>query len=214
MREWGFVSWISKGSLWIGLFLCVLTIIGGCYIFNHYWPQALQHEAENEINTWLIFVTGIATALLAMIAWVQLKKIVRKDEGQFFLDIDNRWASEEMIEARRIIHQIRLECTKKNNDDKHRCLESELCQQIGGEILKISESKDKIKEFGYIMNLLDFIETVGFLSKEDLITPIEIEALCGESILYYCKILNEYVSNKDGKYKNFKDLHDKLVQEE
>jgi hypothetical protein len=157
---------------------------------------------------------GTGTVILAFMAWSQLESLQRQNKGNFLLHIDERWGNPEIIKARVLIHELYRGIYANNpnrpTDWKHKA--------IGQEIITLSEDASKKEDFIYILNFLDFMETIGYIAVHDHVSYKELDALCGESLIFNYRIFKHYIVHKRTKhdnkefYKNFETLYEQLVK--
>ncbi len=57
-------------------------------------------------------------------------------------------------------------------------------------------------KFAHLLNLLDFLETISYFSKKDLISREELDDLLGNSLLFYFKIFRKWIYYRREKYNN------------
>ncbi len=111
--------------------------------------------------------------------------LIDKVKMSFFLRIDERWSSPEILKARKIIHELSL----RHNGS---------VEEIGKEILGKAKNPYEIEEFVLIRNFLDFMETIGFLycnNKDKAINACSLYELCGESLIFNFKIFKKYIDD-------------------
>jgi hypothetical protein len=195
-----------------GLFILFSSVVILYFIFDQW--DILGHSGKTpneELTLWLAFVTGAATIGLAWIAWKQFVPINKNIKGEFLLRIDEQWGSNEAIKARTIIHKIYIETQRDPKDSplEHHSL-------IGREIIKLSCDLDHAEAFIYVLNFLDFMDTIGFLYIKEFVNADDLNALCGEALVFNYEIYQHYIIHKRDKhgnpkfYKNFEKLYKKL----
>jgi len=163
----------------------------------------------------LVAVTGVLAAVaykelnalseISRRSAEQLKELSSTARTDFLMRIDRRYSSEEILKAREIIAEIKR---------KHGEYSSKRFQN---EMKNIKENKDQkksySKEYVYLLNLLDLLETISYLCYKDHITPAQIHELFGNAIKNYQIIfkcwLGDFNAGKDIKnqsYPHFPDL--------
>lgn len=140
----------------------------------------------------------ILTFIIACVAWFQLSGIAKNGEGDFLLRIDERLSNESIIKARVIIHEIYSKSKTQNpnsSEDQH-------CEFMANEIYLLGERKDKksIKDYVYILNFLDFLETISLFTNNGYISPKEIDDLMNQSIIFFYKIFSKRIHQRRQKY--------------
>ncbi|MBM3469025.1 MAG: hypothetical protein FJX71_06315 [Alphaproteobacteria bacterium] len=173
-----------------------------------------------EISTFLSFVSGAAAASVAFIAWIKLTKVNDQNETDILLSIDKRWGNHESIKARMVIHKLYRDINERYKNCIENLPKEEkdtfIQAQLGYEIAHLSKEITLTDDFIYLLNFLDFMESIAFLVKEDRVTPERLNALCGESLMFNYKIFKPYMDEKRDRhgdksfYVNFDYLYKKL----
>lgn len=212
--------------IWIIIFICCVIVMA--WVITHYpslYNDLIGSTEPNgtlKIDAWFYFLSGAGTVALAFIAWIRIGDIYKQNEGDFLLHIDARWGSPESIKARAIIHELYLQV---QNDDSLLIglsltdRDSAIQENIGKKIIELRGLDYKAEEFIYLLNFLDFMETIGYIENKGYITHQGLDALCGEALIFNYKIFQEYIEIKrlrhddPGFYKNFERLFNKLNAE-
>ncbi|MGL6028741.1 MAG: DUF4760 domain-containing protein, partial [Legionella sp.] len=69
--------------------------------------------------------------------------------------------------------------------------------------LMVKDSKyniEKSEQFVYLLNFLDFLETISFFANHDYISEIEINELIGCSLKYYFCVYEDLIQERRRKY--------------
>jgi len=110
----------------------------------------------------------VLTLIFICVAWFQLKNLNITSKADFLLRIDDRFGSREIIRARKIIHEFYCETNQENiRVETH-------INNISEKIKEICEDKDKAEDFVYLLNFLDFLETISYFCHKDYIEPVPI----------------------------------------
>lgn len=226
--KWAWEKITNPLFLWFLLIVAVSLL--GLYLMNHDLSNLIKESSKGaknavpEIDAALYWLTGVATAFLAVIAWYKIGQINKDQEAALLMQLDERWTSKRMLIARTIIHNI---YKSKANSTK---LSDKEYSRIALEIVDMSDayydgSKKKYQsyypemevseQFMMILNFLDFLETIGFMFKNNDLNIEKLNSINGESILFYFRILKGYVEHKNRKhnkvfYPNFTNLHNIL----
>lgn len=183
---------------WAVIALAVLGIIFFIMLLSKHqdWFNDCKQTLEPTIA---YFVINLLIAILAIVvAYSKSDNALTRSKMNYLLKIDERWLSPEIIEARNVIHVLYLEVKRKSPGISHaRCK-----QIIGNKIMDLRDNRKKSKEFIYLLNFLDFMETIGYLHQENAVSTVEINELMGNSIIYFYEIFEEYI-----KFRR-KDRHD------
>lgn len=203
---------------YIGLAIILMIIIGVAIVLNSGLYLFEIKDATSSIDEWFYCVNGAATAVLAVIAWHQVGGIQKSNETGVLLRIDERWSSEELIEARTLIYNMYLEASVKTSSSNVDKFSNSTHSIIGRKIIKMSSDNKKCDDFIYIINLLDFMETIGYLQSKDHIHPSVLDALCGEDLRFNYRIFESYIfykrkkNNNNKLYRYFENLYNALMR--
>lgn len=161
----------------------------------HFFSNGKQVELR-DIN----YFFGIAISLLiSIVALINLSSISKSTQADFLLRIDERWGSEEIIKARQTIHKLYLDTKEIHKDDEPPISNRKLHSEIGTHILKLHNSKDDIESFSYLLNFLDFMETIGYFYKNKYIDLTAIKDLCSLLLFLITKYLSRLL-HTNGKF--------------
>jgi hypothetical protein len=59
--------------------------------------------------------------------------------------------------------------------------------------MEIHDDEKKVTDFIYLLNFLDFLETIGYLHSEKAISLDGVRELLGNSIIYFYEIFSVYI---------------------
>jgi len=148
----------------------------------------------------LIILTFLLVCAAWFAAWFPLSDINKTSKGDFLLRIDERYGSNEIMQARKIIHKFYCATRPENGNIS---LEVHI-NKISEEIKKISTIEDSAKDFIHLLNFLDFLETIAYFTHKNHITYNDIDELLGWSITYYFKVFKPWIYYRRKKYNNNK----------
>lgn len=195
------------------LFVCAMIVL----LCISLGIKALQHIKEvgiqDEIGSWaqiLIIILTFFTVLIACLSLPGLSKTLKSD---YLLNIDARWNSKPIIKARQIIHRIFVETHELSKEDVlHRAL-------IGNKIIdmRLSTDANEQSDFVYLQNMLDFLETIGYLNHSGDLSIEEVDELLGYSMIKFFEIYKPYILDRRSRrrnemYAHFERLYIKLLQ--
>jgi len=159
-----------------------------------------SHEINH--NVWIVHAAAIIilTIVLICVGWLQLGNLNKTSKADFLLRIDGRYGSVEIVKARAIIQRLYRAASPPNEDVPQEIY----FQKIADSIDTIRDSKDKksCEEFSYLLNLLDFLETIAYFSRKEYISVRDIDELIGNSILFYFRIYRQWIYYRRRKYGN------------
>lgn len=189
------------------------------------YTNVVGHNYESIIDDytlWYYLCLVILTFVLACIAWIQFSNVNESLNRKILLQIDQRWHSKEIIKARRVIHKIFLEKSKEVEeieDKKHK--EEMLRRSMGEEIIRLSEDEDsrKIKDFIYLLNFLDFMESIGYFYSQKYLDIVQINEFFGTSLKFNYDIFKPYIKRRrinhreNDLHREFENLHSDLKRQ-
>lgn len=173
--------------------LCLILIIIICMwlfsILSHFdFLNGNKEDSIVDINALAIIILTIA---LVTIAWIQLSALNKITKSDFLLRITERYGSPELLEARRIIQEFYIE-TKEE-----KITYNDHIDKIANKIKELGKANGnyETKNFIYLINFLDFLETVAFFYSEDQneITQNQVHDLLQHSLVYYFKVFKPWI---------------------
>lgn len=132
------------------------------------------------------------TFIIVFIANTKSKEALKQSRTNYLLKIDERFCSPEIIKAREIIHEYYLAIRQENNEIEIDTLK----QELGKKIVVISRDINCKEEYIYLLNFLDFLETIGYLYVQKAVTVPELNELLGNSIGYFYEIFQPYIKHR------------------
>ena len=155
-------------------------------------------NAGPEVDAFLYFVTGVATCILALIAYLQLNPIKKDIEGSFFLEVVKMYSSPENCKARYLIDRIfkdeeikKGECVE-NIKKRSECYDG-WKNTVLFEYMKRSENPKLYEEkHREILEFLNFLETLGHFYRMEYVTANQFYELMGSELLYYEALFKSY----------------------
>lgn len=158
------------------------------------------------------------TASLTIIAFIQFQKINFNLNAEYLLKINEMWRSSEIIKARIIIHELYLKAQEELKE-KNIAEKVDIHRDVGGKIVDLSTSKQK-EDFIYLLNFLDFMETIGYFYTNKYLEEKHLYELFGASLKFNYEIFEPYIKHRREKHKNpkfyceFEKLYDFLFKNE
>ncbi len=138
----------------------------------------------------------ILAAILAGVAWFQLNHLNSTAKNDFLLRIDERFGGPEIVKARSIIHKFYCQTHKEGiSNPKHIHL-----MQL--EILNIKYNTLDAKDFMYLHNFIDFLETIAYFANRNVISETDVSELLSGSIAYYYHVFELFIKDRNDKYPN------------
>lgn len=148
------------------------------------------------------------TLILAFIAYSKSNSALKQSKINYLLEIDERFCGSEIIHAREIIHEFYLTATELYPDFDN----DQIKPIIGKMINDIHNNIGRKRDFIYLLNFLDFLETIGYLYVKKGVTIPELNELLGNSIVYFYEIYEPYIKHRRKKDPKFYDQFEKLYE--
>ena len=172
------------------------------YIISCYPGIDILFERNKDIPENILRINAAAivilTIVLICVGWLQLNNLNKTSRADFLLRIDDRYGREEIIKARAIIQSLYRKAALTGEHTP----EETYIQKISDEIKKIgkSDQKEQCENFAYLLNLLDYLETISYFTNKNYISLKEIDELAGNSMQFYYKIFKPWINYRRNKY--------------
>ena len=189
----------GKGIIFVCVICFFLIIPLDIFLFNllyHFLPII---NGKVTIITELYDISLVVfTFILICVSWIQLSNLYNISTEDFLLRIDDRYGSESIIKARAIIHKIICKTRQENSEIN--------IEKIQDEIEAIEENEEKAEDFMYLLNFLDFLETIAYFGNKEFISIIDIKELLGDSLLHYYGVFERLIKNREENYGHHDEL--------
>jgi len=195
---------------WLSSILLLITIIfifsGACFFMD------LNSHINYEAYVLYSVMALTISLILLYLAHHRTEQALKQSKQNYLLKIDERWSSEPIIRARRIIHGLYLQAKKQVADkDNNELVKNEVSRMI----MDLHSNSKKINDFIDLLNFIDFLETVGHLFSNGSISEDDANELLGDSIVYFHDIFKVYIKYRRDKknknfYKKFEFMRDKI----
>ncbi|MEO8401691.1 MAG: DUF4760 domain-containing protein [Gammaproteobacteria bacterium] len=136
--------------------------------------------------------------MLAYVANRQLKEISKAAKADFLMRIDDRYASESILRARQTIQRLYRESNNLHPGSPESVHRSHIAIRIN----EISEDINSSEEYTYLLNLLDFLETISYFTNKGDISESDIHNLMGPSMGFFFTIFTPRIEHRRRKYGN------------
>ena len=146
----------------------------------------------------LSFFLVVMTGILAYVADRQLEAISKAAKADFLMRIDDRYASDAILKARHTIQRL----YRESNNLHPEAPESVHRSHIAIKINEISEDINSSEEYTYLLNLLDFLETISYFTNKGDISESDIQNLMGPSMEFFFTIFTPRIEHRRRKYGN------------
>lgn len=190
------ILWCALGCLFIALillvFLGLIALIPGVDL-----TDTIISENIIKINAASII---FLTVVLIAVAWLQLGALNKTSRADFLLRIDDRYSSPEIIKARITIQEL----YRKTSPSGQGYSEDDVTKRIADEIQVLGKetSSESCEKFVYLLNLLDFLETISYFSNKGYVSVKEINELLGCTITFNYKVFQGWIKYRRDKYNN------------
>lgn len=205
----------TKAYIFISVLLVILVML--VYFVLHYalhwWDLNSRREDSNVLEIHFVSLILLTIGLIT-VAYVQLKKSNENLRGEFLLEIDRRFASSEIAKAEMVIQALCWQYSIKDVNDPN-------IQQVSKAIRQIVENKSNLdvvvnsEKAVYLINFLDFLETIAYFRNENLVSTDDIEKTLGGTLCYYHTIFKDLIEHQRA-YLNKQDYYgalEKVVKE-
>ena len=187
------------GFILVSAFLIVIV-----YLLSYYPNIDILFDTQKEISSNILRFNAAAiiilTIFLICVAWLQLSNLNKTSRADFLLRIDDRYGRTEIIKARAIIQEL----YRKAAPQSEKISEEVYIQRISDGIKDIGqgESPEQCEKFAYLLNLLDYLESISYFANKNYISLNEIDELVGGSMQFYYKIFKAWIKYRQIKYDN------------
>lgn len=179
------------------IIILTLAIIITCFFFFTDIVVKFFGSESEDIRTIHLILVVFLTILLVLVAWLQLTGLNKTSKSDFLLRIDSRYGNPEIIKARLIIHKIHRQL-----DNEYSSCEENRIKKISEKIVEISQSTKpgEMRDFIYLLNFIDFLETIAYFCNKGRISEKELAELSGDSIVYYYGVFKKWIFERRGRY--------------
>ncbi len=194
-------AWLIIVSI---LSLTILSILSINYFFDKYFDNTISKTIES-----LYYISLIPlTVMLVSVAWIQLDALHEINKDDFLIRIESRFGSEDIIKARAIIHKFHVLAKSKNITKKMRL------KKIARMIQNTGQNSKSADEFTYLMNFLDFLDTISYFCNKNSIRIDDADELLGNSIIFYYDVYKPWIYYRRQTYDiNFYSHFEKIAIE-
>ena len=167
-------------------------------------------KEREEIN----FYVFLATAVIACIACYEFKRSHELTANEFLLFISNRWGAKEIIKARQILHELFVKSYRDKRGNA-KCEYNRAICDVSELVLQMSRTSGMQGEsFIYLLNLLDYLETLSYFFSRGDLEIADIRNICGNNAIFFFESFKLFIEQRqkhDKKYySNFTYLYYEL----
>jgi hypothetical protein len=151
-------------------------------------------------------VMVVLTFFIALIAWSQLAKVRHSINSDYLLRIIQNYSSEEVINARHVIHRLHVKAKNQvkldNPSFDNNLINIATWESVANMILEIknSDEKNDMRDFSYLLSFIDFLETISYFANQGKIDKNELNNMIGHSLNFYFKIFNLFIKSRRNSY--------------
>ncbi|HVE44999.1 MAG TPA: hypothetical protein VNC84_07730 [Gammaproteobacteria bacterium] len=205
-----FVLWFACATILLSLFLAIAYFIPKIDILFDGSSEIKDNIGRIHDASLILLTIG-----LIVVALTQLLDLNKTSKSDFLLKIYAMYGSREIVKARAIIQRL---YRNANPDPKNPVPRETYIRKMAEEIDNIRHEcgKKSCEEFSYLLNLLDFLETVGFFSRKKYISAKDVDELIGNSVVFYYDIFRSWIYYRRKTYENssyyceFEELVEKI----
>lgn len=190
---WNIFLFIFYFTITVAFTCVVIWIIKLCFD-----PNLFTMDNASKVVSLPHVSIAILTAIIAAAGWLQFSKLNSISRADFILRIDNRYGSKEIIRARAIIQRLYREASPL---DKAVC-EKEYLRAMAKSIDELRSSTDSHSslQITYLLNFLDFLETIAYFTRKKFISVYEVDELLGHSLIFYFKVYKPWIYDRRVRY--------------
>lgn len=144
------------------------------------------------------FLLCFVTFALFIVGWRQLIQMGKTSRADFLLQLDKRYSSPEIMEARISLQELISKSGQKTP--------LEIAKILVDEMDNLNEKTDResCKKFIFLRNFLEFLETVAYFGNKGFISSEEINELIGATLCFNYDIFKRWIYQHRGKPGNKK----------
>lgn len=179
-------------------FLIFVVCILVAYVFIHLIHFLTRYDTE-EVH----FFIFLATLGLALIAYYEFNRSNELTSNKFLLFTSQRWNSKEIILARQILHKIFIN-RYRDKQGKPKCKYNVALFKVSEEILRMSRANGKKgNDFIYLLNLLDYLETLSYFCKRGDLKLKDVQNTCGNNVVFFYETFKLFIEQRQSHDKTF-----------
>lgn len=181
------------------ILVVILFLLPVLDLFNLCWFDWCKlFDDRSSMHILHDFSLILLTVIIASIAWIQLRGIHDVRKADFLFRIDERYGQEPIIKARQIIQWLYRESVNALPDRSEVIYRNKIAKKIDD----LSRDVNRSDEYIYILNLLDFLETISYLANTGKISREDVNNLMGPSMEFFFEIFKPRIEDRRKKYKN------------
>lgn len=185
------------------ILLVSLLALVGCTALIFWKPELIDNrEVAPDLTVLYALASAAVAFILAWIALINFKNIEHELSGSFLLEIDKRWSSKEILEARTLIHEVYRDAEDGYKEGQQRNI-SCLYAAVGEKLLH--KYKYDPKQSMQLLNLLDLFESMGYFLQYKYIDKDQIQAFLGSSISFMWGVLKPIIEHRRRKRESEKE---------
>ncbi len=189
-----------KNNFW---WIVVSILLVGLIFAEEYYINLFKDTGIIHLHAFLII---LITFGIFSVAWIQLSGIRKTAKDEFLLEVDKRYSSTEIMEARVILQEFY--CATRREGLKDGSFEHN--KLISEEITATWKKKDASKKFIRLMNFLYLLETMAYFCNNNHISGVDIKELLGGSMKRNFEWFEELIYKFQKK--NSKDCYKEIIK--
>tara|TARA_B100000989_G_scaffold290850_1_gene264497 strand:+ start:77 stop:1027 length:951 start_codon:yes stop_codon:yes gene_type:complete len=200
-------KWISEPVILTTFIGVIIIIFLACIASN-----LLDEKHSDEI----VLIGALATVAIFLGAFHQLRQVNKMQKTELFFKIAAQFKDPNIINARRIIHELFVEHYRianpyKDDKEKRFAYYFYALDLIANDINSMSKSKKDIEDFCCLLRWLEFLEMLGYFYHEEVASKKHIEQLFPETIEFQYFIFRKYLEGLSGeRFKYFIKMYESI----
>lgn len=189
----------SKCPLWLqscGRILITISVVISLMVVALYilhlidpeWLKFIHFNTEAALKgEWITSFHGLSIVLLTVgiiaVAWYQLTRLNKISKADFLLNLDRRYCSGKILEARRILVELgysRYNCSHDFHEEMEKIVKNRGNSKDRG---NSQARKEASKKYILLLNLLDFLEAISYYKDKNYLLERDFNELFGKGIL-------------------------------
>lgn len=176
------------------LILLVMLAVAGMDYYYINLDLLNPHEKMGDLHDFFLIILTLA---LVLIAWFQLDKLNQTAKAKLLLELEARFGSAQIVEARAILQRYAYE--EGFSEATPDAIDKQIAH-IADHILRVSVIESEAKTFAYLLNYLDFLEAASYLCRHNGVDSKYFEDLNSGSIPYLFKVYEPWIQKRRKKY--------------
>ncbi|MBX9585709.1 MAG: hypothetical protein K2X50_00480 [Gammaproteobacteria bacterium] len=176
------------------VFFCLAVVIDIFFDFdlvNNLLDYKHSPDSKDPVKFHAAVILILTIAIL-LGSWRQIYNANKISKNDFIMRIDQQYSSLQSIKARAIIHKIYREIGPDSISRQYRITET--ARKVA--LMRTSTKKYEMRDFIYLMNFLECLETISFFANNNAIGQDDLKLLSGPSIKFYYQVFKLFITER------------------